>query len=139
MTFQEAAAETLRLADTIRAYWDRELPKNHRDYPFVSPGEPEVPPPPEKEELRRFLDSLDTETVLALAAVMDLGLWDDGPDRLAEKLREAAAAQMSRERATLLLAERTMMAYYLRRGLDRLRGSGLDAREVLESSAATAA
>jgi hypothetical protein len=85
MKLSEVLKKVLPLAEAIRDYWDRELPKRHPDYPLENPGEESGPPPPEEQELRDFLASLPGEMVYKVATVASL--WRAGPDlsRLGEE------------------------------------------------------
>lgn len=92
MTFSEAAAECIRLADARRAYWDDALPRDHPDYPIVRSGERRTPPPPEDGQLRAFLAGLSPELVYKLILTMYLGRRDFGPAALGDEYAEVKRA-----------------------------------------------
>ena len=63
MNLSEATNRVIDLADKVREYYDRELPKWHPNYPVAYPDEKDPPPPPEEKELRDFLVSLPEDMI----------------------------------------------------------------------------
>lgn len=76
MKLSDAIRRVIELATAMREYWDRELPKRHKDYPWIRAGEDSGPPPAAEEELRRFLRSLPPEDIYRIMTVMYLGRGD---------------------------------------------------------------
>jgi hypothetical protein len=66
------------LAEVVRDYWARELPKRHPHYPLEYPGEDDGPPPPEEKKLRQLLARLPVETLYKVAMIVNLG-WRNFP------------------------------------------------------------
>jgi hypothetical protein len=126
MKLSETAKEVIALADAIRTYWDAELPKRHRDYPFIHPGEDSGPPPPEEKRLKDLLAALPEDAVYQLALIASLGRGDFEPSDLARRYEEVKEAFGKPEEAALELREQAPLADYLADGLDVLRKSGLD-------------
>ncbi len=72
MKLSEIVNQVIRLAEAVRTYWETELPKRHRDYPIVRPGEDSGPPPPEEKTLRDLLASLPEDVIYKLALILEV-------------------------------------------------------------------
>jgi hypothetical protein len=73
MKLATAMSKVRALAELIRDYWERELPKRHPHYPLVYDGEDDGPPPPEEKKLRQLLARLPGETLYKIALIMNVG------------------------------------------------------------------
>ena len=58
MRLSHAIQEAIRLSEAGRAYWERELPKHHPDYPLIHLNEDSGPPPPEDAQLDALMRKL---------------------------------------------------------------------------------
>ena len=76
MKLSDTIKKVIALAEVIHDYWERELPKRYRDYPFVHEGETDGPPPPEQKKLERLLARLPEEVVYQLVLIMYIGRGD---------------------------------------------------------------
>lgn len=126
----ETAAEVIRLAEAIRDFWDAELPKRHRDYPLVHPGEDSGPPPPEEQTLRNLLSGLPEDDLHRLMMIMYLGRGSFEPDDLPnqyEALRERLA---TRDWAVSQMMGKGSLADYLTDGLAELEKHGIDVNQL---------
>jgi hypothetical protein len=126
MKLSETANEVIALAESIRNYWDTELPKRHPDYPLVNPGEDSGPPPPEERKLKDLLTSLPEDAVYQLALIMYIGRGDFGTDDLAghyEALKETFGKP---DGAVSQMIEKASLADYLTDGLAELKKNGAD-------------
>ena len=126
MTFSEAAAEVIRLADARRAYWNTELPKYHPDYPLVRAKDRRPPPPPEDGQLRLLLTTLPADVVYKLILTMYLGRGDFGTPELAEEYAEMKRAFPEPRIAASQMSGKVPLGDYLRDGLVRLGKAGID-------------
>jgi hypothetical protein len=131
MTFSEATNEVLRLAKAIRRYHDAELPKRHPEYPFVDPWGEIDPAPPEKHELKSFLERLPSDFVYKLALLMYLGRGDYSTDELTEQYDAIRKTFAKPELAISQMMEKAPLADYLSDGLLELENHGVDADNLL--------
>lgn len=126
MKLSDTAKEVIRLAEAGRAYWDRELPKRHPDYPWIRSGEDSGPPPPEQKQLETFLKNLPEEQVYALLLVMYLGRGDYGTAPFEESYRGLRDAFETPELAISQMMEKRSLGEYLADGLEQLHEHGVD-------------
>jgi hypothetical protein len=135
MDFSKVVEEVISLSEEIQAYWDTELPKRHRDYPIVHPGEDSGPPPPAEKRLRDLLASLPNDAIYTLALIMYVGRGDFGTDDLARHYKEVKKMfGGSATTASRRMMEKASLAYYLRDGLAELKKSGIDVHHLTETS-----
>lgn len=125
MKLSEAAGKVIALAEAIRTYWDRELPKRHPRYPLVQPGEDSGPPPPEEAELANFVARLPADDLYKLSLIMHLGRGDIGVDHLADHYRELRSTLRKPEAASQIVGN-APVGEYLADGLAELNRSGID-------------
>src|SRR5439155_17802771 len=97
----------------VRTYWENELPKRHRDYPLVHPGEDSGPPPPEQETLRDLLARLPEEMIYKLALIVDVGRGVCNPSDLATAYQEVEESYDSPAEAASYMADDPSLAYWL--------------------------
>ncbi|MGH7170835.1 MAG: DUF3775 domain-containing protein [Gemmataceae bacterium] len=126
MKLSEAANEVIALAETIRNYWDAELPKRHPDYPFVHSGEDSGPPPPEEQKLKALLASLPEDLIYKLALLMYLGRGDFGTGDLAGRYQSLKQTFGKPDRAASQMMGKATLADYLTDGLAELDKTGID-------------
>ncbi len=126
MKLSETAEQVIRLGEAIRNYWDAELPKRHRDYPFVHPGEDSGPPPPEEKELNDLLSSLPDDELYKLLLIMHLGRGDFGMDDLQAHYEALKERWETPEWAAAMMTQKPSLPYYLTDGLAKLKKSGID-------------
>jgi hypothetical protein len=126
MKLSQAASKVIALAEAIRTYWDRELPKRHPNYPLVNAGEDSGPPPPEEKKLRALLAKLPEDTVYRLALLMYLGRGDFGTEDLPGHFDSLRRALGDKAAAANRLADTTPLADYLSDGLAELNNIGID-------------
>lgn len=131
MKLSEIATEVILLADSIRAYWDKELPKRHPDYPFIKPGESSGSPPPEASQLRRLLLGLDDELVYQLILVMYLGRGDFDTRDLDGDLQQMRDTFGKPENAVAQMMDKAPLGDYLADGLEILRNEGIDVDQMI--------
>jgi hypothetical protein len=134
MKLSEAVKQVIALAAAIQQYWDTELPKRHRDYPFVSPGEDSGPPPPEENQLRDLLASLPVDVLQQLVLLVYLGRGDFGTDDLAGRYESLKGRFAQPERAVLQLMSQASLADYLTDGLAELGKHGIDVDQLALTS-----
>lgn len=126
MKLSKIINKVIALVTKIRAYWDRELPKRHPNYPLVNPGEDSGPPPPEQKQLENFLAGLPEEMIFQLALVKDM-LWGNFTINDLPKLyQEVKERYETPELAALLLAHKAALADELTDGLAELEKRGID-------------
>jgi hypothetical protein len=131
MRFSDTATKVIDLATAIRDYWNTELPKRHRNYPIVSPGEDSGPPPPEEAELRSFLETLPDEEIYKLVLLKCLGRGDFGTVDLPMHYRTIKDRFRKRERAISQMEGKAVLADYLADGIAELKRSGMDIDELM--------
>ena len=132
MTLSNATKKVLRLARVIQNYWDAELPKRHRDYPFVHPGEDSGPPPPEEQELRNLLVNLPDDAVYQLLVIMGLGRDEISTSEIATRLERLKETFESKDAAIAQIMAKASLADYLEDGLERLKQDKIDVDALLE-------
>jgi hypothetical protein len=128
----EVAKTAIRLARSRREYWNRELPKRHRDYPIVHPGEDSGPPPPEEIQLRELLAGLPEDQIYKLIMIMYIGR--DGfvvPD-LAAYFEEMRRDFPRPEWAVSQMMGKASLDDYLTEGLARLKRHKIDPDRLLQ-------
>lgn len=130
MKFSETAQEVIARAETIRNYWETELPKRHPDYPLVHPVEDSGPPPPEERDLKNFLASLSEDDIFKLALIMHLGRGDFGTDHLEEHYETLKETLENPDWAVAQIMEKASLADYLIDGLAELKRSNIDVDQL---------
>lgn len=130
MPFSDTAKRVIDLATTIRRYWDAELPKRHPSYPLVKAGEDSGPPPPEEAELRGLLQSLPSEDLYKLLALMYLGRGDFNATGFESMVHELRGPFPDRDRVIRQMMSKGPLAEYLADGLHELADHGLDIDKV---------
>jgi hypothetical protein len=126
MRLSEAINEAVELAQSIRDYWDTELPKRHPDYPIVHPGEDSGPPPPQQAKLERFLTALPPEMIYKLMLIMQLGRGDFDIGELAEEFERIKKAFGEPEWVVAEMTGKAALADYLIDGIAKLRKGRVD-------------
>ncbi len=122
----KAADTVIQLSRAIRTYWDSELPKRHRDYPIINPGEDSGPPPPEEAQLKQFLNGLPPDMVYQLLLLRDLGRDYFGTDNLLADFENMKCELPKLELAIALLMGTVPLANQLADGFNKLKRGGLD-------------
>ena len=130
MKFSESLDAVIALAETIRDYWDVELPKRHPDYPWVHPGEDSGPPPPEEKILTDFLLGLPEEDVYKIALVLCVAQGRFGTGDLAGHYEELKGMFGEPEEAVTLLVADASLADYLTEGLAELKKDRIDVDQL---------
>ena len=125
MKLAETAKKVVALAEAIRKYWDRELPKRHPAYPLVNPGEDDGPPPPEEKKLKDFLARLPEDEVYKIALILHLGRRDFGTAELARRYTAMKERFGEPEWAAARMIK-AAYADYLSEGLAKLKKAGID-------------
>jgi Protein of unknown function (DUF3775) len=121
MKLSEAALKVIALAQQVRDYYSRELPKRHPNYPVIESGEPETPPPAEEIQLRGFLASLDPEMIYQLILIMYLGRGDFEAADLKGYYGALKKTFDTPEIAASQMMEKAPLADYLSDGLAELQ------------------
>ncbi len=138
MKLSEAVQKVVNLSRKVREYYATELPKQHPNYPLIRLDEPETPPPPEEQELRSFLASLDPEMVYQLILIMYLGRGDFDPDDLTESYEAVKNTFESAEMAASQMMEKAPLADYLADGLATLKKHKIGVEDLPASPAKSA-
>ncbi len=133
MAFSDIVNEVIALSDAVQAYWSRELPKRHPEYPLVRPGEDSGPPPEEKEKLRRLLTSLPPDELYKLALIRSLVYGNFTRDDLADRFEALKKELGNPEWLVTLLVEKGSLADDLSDGLEELKKKHIDVDHLLES------
>ena len=126
MKLSEATQEVLRLAGLITAYWDRELPKRHPNYPWVNEGEEDGPPPPEEAELATFLRGLPDEQVFTILLLVDIGSRGFGTEDIVKQYTKLRASTRDTKLAITFIARSGGVDEPLSDGLEELRHRSID-------------
>jgi hypothetical protein len=126
MAFSDTVKQVIELATAINDYWERELPKRHRDYPIIRSGEDSGPPPREEAKLRDLLHSLPPDDVYRLLALMYLGRGDYNAIGFEPMSRELTQAFPTPERAIRQMMAKGPLAEYLADGLREMAAHGID-------------
>jgi hypothetical protein len=126
MKLSEAAAEVVKLANTVREYWERELPKRHPDYPVMKPGEKPLPPPPEEKRLADVLEKLPDDLVFQLGLITYLGRGDFDVSDLAANYESLKENFESPNALASQLTDKAPLGEYLENGLSELKRHGID-------------
>ena len=126
MLLSESVSRVIDLAGQVRAYYDRELPRYHRDYPIVHPDEAEPPVPPVEGELRAYLESLPGEMTHALLTMMDHARWGVQGHDLTGRYESLKEQYPSQDQAVVELLRQVPLADYLTDTLDELRRHEID-------------
>jgi hypothetical protein len=123
---QENAKKAINLAQAIRNYWERELPKRHPNYPIVNPDEDSGPPPPQEKKLRELLIRLPEETVYKLGLVVYLGRGDFDTRDLAAEYQTIKENFGSPAALITWMMDQAPLADYLEEGMAILRSRHID-------------
>ena len=126
MKLSETANEAIALAEAIRSYWDRELPKRHPHYPVINPGEDDGPPPPEEKQLKELLSRLPPDDIYKLVLIMCLGRGDFGVEDLAGHYEDLKSTFAKPEWAIAQMMGKAPLADYLTDGLAELSNNHID-------------
>ncbi len=129
MKFSETLDAVIALAETIRDYWNVELPKRHPDYPWVHPGEDSGPPPPEEKILTDLLLGLPEEDIYKIALVKCVAQGRFATDDLTGHYEELKEMFGEPEEAVTLLAN-AALADYLTDGLAELKNDRIDVDQL---------
>jgi hypothetical protein len=136
VTFSEVLRKAITLARGRREYWNRELPKRHRDYPIVHPGEDSGPPPPEEIQLRELLMGLPEDMIYKLIMLMYIGRDGSGVPDVAGLLGAMKRDFPKPEWAVSLMMGKAALDDYLAEGLEKLGHHDIDVDEPLRTSKA---
>jgi Protein of unknown function (DUF3775) len=132
----EVLRKVITLARSRREYWNRELPKRHRDYPIVHPGEDSGPPPPEEIQLRELLSGLPEDMIYKLIMIMYIGRDGSGVPDVAGLLQEMRRDFPKSEGAVSQMMGKALLDDYLTEGLAKLRNHNIDVDKLLRTSKA---
>lgn len=133
MKLSDTIDRVITLAAARCAYWARELPKRHPDYPLIRLAEGSGPPPPEQEELREFLMGLPAATIYMLTFIMYMGRGDIGVENLMATYEEVSDRFNKPASAVEQMLGKAPLADYLSNGLRHLCEAKLDVDRLLES------
>ena len=139
MKLSEVVGEVIRLDDTSRAYWDRELPKRHPHYPIIRAGEDSAPAPPEDAQIQALLKGLPDNQLYALILLTYVGRGDFSADDLLHGYENIKEAFPSRDLAIAQLKQNTTLAEYLTDAMEEIRKRRieLDKLEIASTVAAS--
>ena len=126
MKLTQVIENVIKLASSIRDYWNAELPKRHPAYPIIQLGEDSGPSPPEEQQLMELLSNLSAEEIYDLLLVMYLGRGDFGTSDLAANYRLISERFPTRERAISQLRGKAPLADYLTDGMAELKRNQID-------------
>ena len=126
MKLSEAVREIIRLGDASRAYWDRELPKHHPDYPKIRAGEDSGPPPPEDAEIQALLKSLPEDQLYALILLIYVGRGDFSADQLLPGYQTMKETFPSKELAIAQMMGKRTLAEYLTDAMEEIQKRHID-------------
>lgn len=131
MKVSEAANRVIDLSCRIREYYETELPKRFPNYPLLDREEDldieEQMAPPEKQELRDFLETLSEETLFQLMLIRHLGRGEFGVENLAEDYEKLKKKLENVEYAIFrMMVFNATIGGELRDGLDQLRKHNID-------------
>lgn len=135
MKLSAAVTKVTNLAEAIRTYWERELPKRHPNYPIVEPGEDSGPPPPEAKKLRQLLTSLPDEDLYKLALVTYLGRGDFDTSDLAGAYHGLRDNFGDPADIVAQIMETAPLADYLTEGMAILKARNMDLDKIDLASA----
>ena len=121
MKLSKVVERVIDLGRAVREYYEVEERRRHPHYPLIYPGEPETPPPLEKQQLRDFLASLEPEMVWQLLAIMDLGRELFGIEDLPSYYEELKNQPVGPEMAISQMVEKAPLADYLEDGITELK------------------
>jgi hypothetical protein len=130
MKLSEIINDVITLVRKIRAYWARELPQRHPNYPLVNPGENSGPPPPEQKQLEDLLAGLPEDAIFQLALVKDLAWGNFTVDDLPKRYHKVKERYETPESAAFLLANNAGLADDLTDGLAELEKQGMDVDDL---------
>jgi hypothetical protein len=137
MKLSKAVKDVINLSEAIRAYWDRELPRLHPEYPIIRPGEKEAPPPAEEKKLRQLFAKLPEDIIYQIALIMYLGRGDFGIDKLADRYETLKQQFDDAQDAALQMTEKASLADDLADGLEELKRHNIDVDKLpLDSTTA---
>lgn len=126
MKLSEVVRELIRLGDASRAYWDRELPRHHPQYPVIRAGESSAPSPPEDAQILALLESLPEDQLYAVIVLTYVGRGDYGADRLLPTYETMKEIFPSRELAIAQIMEMKSLAEYLTDAMDEIHKRRID-------------
>lgn len=126
MKLSEAVKKAINLGKVIREYWETELPKHHRNYPFMSPGEEPLPPPPEEKKLAKLFARLPEEMVYQIGLIMNLGRYYSKVSELADAYKSLKEDFDTATELASLMTSKATLADYLQDGLAELKKHNLD-------------
>lgn len=138
MKLSEALREVIRLGNGSRAYWDRELPKRHPQYPRIRPGEDFGPPPPEDVQIQALLESLPEHQVYALLVLMYVGRGDFDADHLPTAYETMKETFPSKEMAISQMMGKGTLSDYLTDAMEEVRNHRIDLDNMNFASALAA-
>ena len=129
MKLSDTIQRVIELSQLMRAYWDRELPKRLKDYPWIRAGEDRGPPPPEEAELRTLLKELTHEELYTVMAVMYVGRGDVAPFEI-PTLRDNLKKRFPMPaRAIDQIVAKGVLSDYLIKGINAVYKSHYDLEE----------
>jgi hypothetical protein len=134
---QENAKKAINLAQAIRSYWERELPKRHPQYPIVNPDEDSGPPPPQEKKLRELLNRLPEETVYKLGLIMYVGRGDFDTSDLSAEYQTIKENFGSPAALIAQMMAQAPLADYLEEGMAILSSQHIDLDKLDLSTAGT--
>jgi hypothetical protein len=139
MKLSEVVRQVIRLGDASRAYWDRELPKRHPDYPLIRAGEDSGPPPPEDAQIEALLKGLPEDQLYGLIVLMYVGRGDFSADHLLPAYQTMKETFPSKDLAIAQMTGKRTLAEYLTDALEQIEKRHIDLDRLTFTSTSTVA
>jgi hypothetical protein len=129
MKLSEDLTRIISLAKSIRMYWEEERPKRHPNYPLICLNEDFGPPPEEKQQLRRLLESFTAAELYLLTLLMYVGRGDMGVDDLLDDYESMSDSFSKPQWAVDQLLSKSSLDIYLTTGMARLSEAQIDLQQ----------
>jgi hypothetical protein len=136
MKLSEAVRKIIRLGDVSRAYWDRELPRRHPQYPKVGAGEDSGPAPPEDAKIEKLLKGLSEDQLYTLILLMYVGRGDFSVDNLSRGYETMKEAFPTKDFAIAQMTGNITLAEYLTDAIQEVKKHHIDLDSLKFSSTA---
>ncbi len=130
----DAVNRIIELANAIQAYWDRELPKAHPEYPLVHEGETSPPEPAEQKALQAFVNSLPEGQLHKALLTVRVGRADISVDNIIDGYAQLKQEFPDKDSAINRILDTTALGDYLSDGVERLKRESIDIDSVTDDS-----
>ncbi|WP_459557282.1 hypothetical protein [Lacunimicrobium album] len=130
MKLSDELKDVISLSKATQEYYERELPKYHRNYPIVDMTEASPPVPKESKTLQEKLEKLGIKSVVEMLYIMYLGRGDFDVASLRDDLDSLDKNFTDKKRAIEQMTSKAPLSDYLEDGSEVLKENNIDLDKI---------